>query len=159
MSAVTTLPPPPSRPPLPNRWDTRDFPVLLEIARGLDAGALPDQQQILAELGITEHDLNAAWQALREGGYLRLVEGRPRRIGEDEVTRIVLTERGFRAVGLWPSERSADQLVDLFRQAEELTDDPDEKSRIRQAASAVLGVSRDIVADVGAAWVRAQTGL
>ncbi|GAA5150107.1 hypothetical protein GCM10023340_26490 [Nocardioides marinquilinus] len=71
----------------------------------------------------------------------------------------MLTERGRRAVGLWPSERSADQLVDLLRRAEDLTDDPDERSRIRQAAAALHGVSSDIITDVGAAWVRSQTGL
>lgn len=89
--------------------------MLLEIARGLDAGALPDVQLITTDLSITEDELNAAWHALREGGYLRVVEGRPRRLGDNEVTRVVLTERGLRAVGLWPSERSADQLADLLR--------------------------------------------
>lgn len=54
-----------TRTPLPDRWHSRDFPVLLELARGLDAGALPDQHQITSDLGISEDELNAAWHALR----------------------------------------------------------------------------------------------
>lgn len=156
---LTSMPPPPSRPPLPDRWNTRDFPVLLEIARGLDSGALPDQEKITADLDITVDELNTAWQALREGGYLRLVEGRPRRLSDKETTRLVLTERGYRAVGLWPSEKSADTLVDLLRRAEELTDDPEEKTLIRRAAGAVGSVSRDVITDVVAAIARQQMGV
>lgn len=49
-----------------------------------------------------------------------------------------LTERGRRAVGLWPSEESVDALVDDLRKSEEATDDPEEKSLIRRAAGARL---------------------
>lgn len=79
MHAMTSTPPPPTRPPLPDRWHSRDFPVLLEIARGLDAGALPDQSQITADLDISADELNAAWHALCEGGYL---PSRARRLPE-----------------------------------------------------------------------------
>jgi hypothetical protein len=156
---MTSTPPPPTRPPLPDRWHSRDFPVLLEIARGLDAGALPDQQQITNDLGISVDQLDAAWHALREGGYLRLVEGRPRRLGDSEVTRIVLTERGLRAVGLWPSDRTGDQLADLLRQAADATADPEEQTILRRASGAVASVSRGVMTDVLAALVKSQTGL
>ena len=46
LRAETSTPPPLMRPLLPDRWHSRDFPVLLEIARGVDACALRDQQQI-----------------------------------------------------------------------------------------------------------------
>lgn len=70
-----------------------------------------------------------------------------------------LTERGRRSVGLWPSGESADALVDALRQAEELTEDPDEKTMIRRAAGAIGSVSRDIMVDVVAAVVSRQSGL
>lgn len=159
MPDMTSTPQPPTRPPLPDRWHSRDFPVLLELARGLDAGALPDQQQITTYLGISENELNAAWHALREGGYLRLVEGRPRRLGDSEVTRIVLTERGLRAVGLWPSDRAGNQLADLLRQAADATTDPEEQTILQRASGAVGSVSRGVMTDVLAALVKSQAGL
>lgn len=155
---MPTPPPPPSRPPLPDRWNTRDFPFLLELARALDANGDINQDAIAADLHLTEDDINAAWHALREGGYLRTLD-RPRRLGDGRFAHLALTERGRRAVGLWPSERSGDALVDLFRQAADLTDDPEEKSRLRAAAGAIMSIGRDITADLGAAWVRSQTGL
>jgi hypothetical protein len=70
-----------------------------------------------------------------------------------------LTERGRRAVGLWPSGESADALVEALRQAEELTDDPEERTLIRRAAGAIGSVSREIMVDVVAAVVARQSGL
>lgn len=104
-----------------------------------------------------------AVNALAEAGYLRKpdpVQNRElmvRRLSEG--ARYRLTERGRRAVGLWPSERTADTLVDLLRQAEELTDDPEEKTLIRRAAGAIGSVSRDVITDVAAALARSQVGL
>lgn len=153
------MPPSPSRPPLPDRWHSRDFPVLLEIARALDAGTSADEHQITTDLGITPDELDAAWHALREGEYLRVLENRPRRLGDGVMTYIVLAERGRRAVGLWPSERVGEELVDLLRQAADTVEDPEEQTLIRRASGAVGSVSRGVMTDVVAALVKPQGGL
>jgi hypothetical protein len=70
-----------------------------------------------------------------------------------------ITERGRRAVGLWPSGEGVDALVDALRKAENTTDDPEEKTVLRRAAGAVGSVSRDIMVDVVAAVVSRQSGL
>jgi hypothetical protein len=70
-----------------------------------------------------------------------------------------ITERGRRAVGLWPTGESVDALVDALRQAEDATDDPEEKSALRRAAGAVLGVGRDVMTDVMAAVIAKQMGV
>ncbi|MEP6650890.1 MAG: hypothetical protein ABJA74_13425 [Lapillicoccus sp.] len=67
-----------------------------------------------------------------------------------------LTERGRRAIGLWPSGETVDALVDALRQAEEATEDPEEKSLIRRAVGAVTSVSRDVMVDVVAAVINRQ---
>jgi hypothetical protein len=70
-----------------------------------------------------------------------------------------LTERGRRAVGLWPSGESADALVEALRQAEELTDDPKERTLIRRSAGAIGSVSREVLVDGVAAVVARRSGL
>ena len=70
-----------------------------------------------------------------------------------------ITERGRRTVGLWPSTESVDALVDALRQAEETTNDPEEKTLLRRAGGAIGSVSRDIMVDVIAAVVSRQSGL
>lgn len=50
---------------LPDRWHSRDFPVLLEAARLLDAGEMPVSfDDIAANVGFDEDNVIAALQAL-----------------------------------------------------------------------------------------------
>ena len=145
--------------PLPDRWATRDFPVLVETARLLDAGAPGPLQasELMDVTSFNEKDVNAAWGALIGAGYL--VGGTFSTLASTEHFAEDLTERGRRAVGLWPSGDNADALVDALRQAEELVDDPEEKGLIRRAAGAVGSVSRDVMTDVLAAVIARQSGL
>ena len=152
-------PPPPRRPPLPDRWHTRDLLVLIETARALDSHTQIDVPKIAADLQFSDDDVDAAWHALREGEYLRVLKDRPRRGGDGISSFIVLTERGRRAVGLWPSERGGDELADLLRQAADNVSDPDEQTILRRAAGAVGSVSRGVMTDVVAALVKSQAGL
>lgn len=143
---------------LPDRWSTRDFPVLLETARQLDEGAMPAQVATIAEaLQMDEHDVISALKALASS----YVVGRSIDTLGGTVDFFVtdLTERGRRAVGLWPSGESADALVDALRQAEDLVEDPEEKNLLRRAAGAVGSVSRDVMVDVVAAVVARQSGI
>lgn len=140
---------------LPERWTTRDLPFLTEAARRLDAGQRDIRATQLAdELDMSREDALAAASALVPS-YL---EGEPLDTMQARIDFFLsgLTERGRRAVGLWPSGESADALVDALRQAEEATDDPEEKSLIRRAAGAVGGVSRDIMTDVMASVISRQ---
>jgi hypothetical protein len=144
---------------LADRWSDRDFPVLLAVARRLDGGAMPVAvSDIKSDLeDVTDDGIIAALKGLVHGYIL----GKPIDTMGGTVDFFVtdLTERGRRAAGLWPTGESADALVDALRQAEELTDDSDEKTMIRRAAGAIGSVSRDIMVDVLAAVVARQSGL
>jgi hypothetical protein len=49
--------------------------------------------------------------------------------------------------------------VEALQQAAAATDDPDEKGAMRKAASAILGVGRDVMTDViGAVLAKTITG-
>lgn len=145
---------------LPDRWSSRDYPVLVATARVLDSGEMPASvSDVAAQLDATlDYDeIIAALKGLLHG----YIVGKPMDTMGGTIDFFVtdLTERGRRAVGLWPSGEAADALVDALRQAESLTDDPEEKTMIRRAAGAIGSVSRDIMVDVVAAVVTRQSGL
>lgn len=149
--------------PLPDRWSSRDLPVLLETARYIDAGHGPVQTLQIAEvMGIPDADVATAWRALTGGHdpYLLAASlGASMADVHPQQLVIDLTERGRRAVGLWPSGESVDAFVEALNQAAEATEDPEEKTLLRRAAGAVTSVSRDIMVDVVAAVVSRQSGL
>ena len=143
---------------LEDRWASRDFHVLLEVARRIDAGDRYVHARDVAEaLDMPRVEVILAIDALHPG----YVDGSPdeRMSGRVDWTVVALTERGRRAVGVWPSGDSVDALVDALRQAEEVTEDPEEKGALRKAAGAVMGVGRDVMTDVVAAVIRQQMGV
>lgn len=143
---------------LHDRWNTRDFPVVVAVARELDEGTrVVSATDVATSLEMDFLDVVTAMRALVPG-YL---VGRPvdSLAGTSEFFINQLTERGRRAVGIWPSGEGVDALVDALRQAEEATDDPEEKGILRRASGAVGMVSRDIMVDVVAAVVTKQSGI
>lgn len=151
---------------LSDRWSTREFPVLVEVARRLDEEGEATNEVVVhgavAEaLSLDVDGVEASVRALIDAGYLRREKpGRESlRASWSGWHNLELTERGRRAVGLWPSGEGVDALVDALRQAEAETTDPEEKSRIRQAAASVMGVSRDVMVDVLGAVIARQSGM
>lgn len=139
-------------------WTSRDFPVLVEAARLLDRGDGPvSSAPIVEATELTQSQVFAAFDALTPS-YLT-GESYDSLGGRGDVFFAGITERGRRAVGLWPSGESVDALVDALRKAEDATDDAEEKTLLRRAAGAVGSVSRDIMVDVIAAVVSRQSGL
>lgn len=133
---------------LPDRWATRDFPVLRRVAELVEVDDLDELRphNIAADLGQEPEETLRSMLALHDAGY---VAGRR----EDTLTgkRVVvtdLTERGRRTVGVWPSGESVDALVQALQQAAEATSDPEEEGALRKTAGAVLGVGRDVMTDV-----------
>ena len=146
---------------LPDRWGTRDFPVLMAAARRLDAdpeGHL-DANVLAEDTGLEFKQVITALDAL---GDRFLLTRALRAAGRNLPVRIDvygITERGRRAVGIWPSGEGVDALVDALRQAEDNVDDLEEKTLIRRAAGALGSVSRDVMVDVMAAVIARQSGM
>ena len=144
---------------LPDRWASQDFPVLRRVAEivELEHAVEARPERIADDLGIGEDDALRSLIALHDSGY---VEGlRADTMGGKYVIATGVTERGRRAVGIWPSGEGVDALVEALQQAAESTDDPEERSALRRAAAAVLGVGRDVMTDVmGAVIAKTITG-
>ncbi|GAA2146471.1 hypothetical protein GCM10009844_22570 [Nocardioides koreensis] len=145
---------------LPDRWRSRDLLVLLEAARQADAGEDPDTAAMAGAAGIDRDAVDKVLVALENAGYVQTRRGAARAGGPGTLWEIEILERGRRATGLWPNgDTAVEQLLDALRQAEELADDPDDKSALRKAGGQLASVSRSVLAEVIAAVVTRQAGL
>lgn len=136
--------------PLPDRWSSRDFPTLQALARHIDDNGPDDIDlaQVAAIAGLPEDQVERALHLLEQSQDVEAEWGPMVVSGDQDLHAVDLTERGRRAVGIWPSSEGFDALVDALRQAEDTTSDPEEKTLIRRAAGAVGMVSRDVMVDV-----------
>lgn len=156
---MTTPPvPPPSLPPLAESWHSRDLPVLIEVARRLDAGERGlTASELVEPTGFDLEILLSAFTAL-DGPY---IDGKPLDSmgGRIDYFALNLTERGRRAVGLWPSEKGGDALIELLRQAAEQSTDDEERGLLKRAANSLAGVSTSVLTDVVATAAKVGLGL
>ena len=149
-----------SQEPLPDRWRSRDLPILLETARQADRGDEPDLTAMAAVAGCEPRDVERSLAALADAGYLHAVRGPDTLAGPGTIWELEILERGRRATGLWPNgDDAVAQLLDALRQAEDLVDDPEEKTALRKAGGQLATVSRNVIAEVIAAVVTRQAGL
>ncbi len=142
---------------LPDVWTRRDYPVLRKVVRQLDAGERTVRMHDVADhLGMTEQDVENAGMALARRG---LVEVR----GMDAWRVFDFLDASGEAYLLTGLHPSADDQVSAFvaalRQAADLIDDPDEKSRLRRLADEALGLSRSVLGGVLTAVATGVVGL
>lgn len=139
-----------------DQWHTRDLHVLRAVA---DHDPHEDNwaANICGETLLEPDDFAESLRALEEAGYVEAHWSR--RTGGNFPMAARLRERGRRAVGVWPSADGVDGLVEALRQAEQATDDPEEKTLIRRAAGALGMVSREVMTDVLAAIAVRSSGL
>jgi hypothetical protein len=136
---------------LDDQWEARDRPVLVDVARKLTEMqrtlSTGDPDTMAAIVALTPTYLNARVQRTGDGKpYVATIQG--------------LTDRGRREVGLWPNEEAtADALIDLLETAADQAEDSDDAGALRKAARQLKTVPAGVIAAVGAAWIRQQTGL
>jgi DNA-binding transcriptional MocR family regulator len=139
---------------LPDVWTSRDWPVLLEVARRIDSGErMPRVEDVAQATGLSTEAVEQAGRALERRGLVR-TKGVDQRV----VLRFHdLSGEAYLLTGLHPSgDDAVTTLVDALRQAADLTDDPVEKSRLRALADSALGVSRNVLAGVLTAYLTSQ---
>jgi hypothetical protein len=142
-------------------WETRDLPVLEEAVRYFDdADAFRlDIANIVTATGLSADDVNRALRALASARP-PLIEGIE--IGEATYPIILtgVTERARREVGAWPSpEGLADRVIAAMEQAAEDEPDAEKRGKLRQLASLLGDMGRDILVDVASKALGHATGL
>jgi hypothetical protein len=136
-----------------DRWHARDFPILRRVAElsEIEHSNEIRPEQFADDLGIDQDEALRAVVAMHDADYVVGINGDS--LGGPYRILTGLTERGRRAVGVWPSGEKVDALVEALQQAAEATSHPEEKSALRRAAGAVLGVSKDVMTEVVAAVI------
>jgi hypothetical protein len=124
-------------------WQSREFPVLKAMVEALEEHL--DSEARLEELaersGLPLTDVDRATR--------KLWVARPRYFQgiavEDETIPIAVTsvtERALRETGQWPDPESlVRSLIDALQKAAETEADPDQKSRLTQAAETLKGIA------------------
>ncbi len=131
---------------LPDVWSTRDFPVLVEVARRIDAGdRTPRVEEVGAALDMPVEQVQLAGAALKRRG---LVDAFGAMQAEVLRFRGLSGEAYFRTVRHPSGDDAVSALVDALRQAADQTTDPDEKSRLSPLADNALGVGRTVLGGV-----------
>lgn len=143
---------------LTDHWAPRDLPVLIEIARHIEAGRPADNQEVAKSLDRDEQDVAVAFQAL----HPQYIDVHINHAGGGGMWAVAsaLTSDGRRATGLWPREdEAASALIDLLEQAADGTTDEDDAGALRKAGRLLKSVPGNVLADVTAALIRQQVGL
>jgi hypothetical protein len=130
-------------------WINRDYPVLREAARRIDAGDVHVHQDVIAEAtGLESDEVKRAAAALERRGLVMLTKD----LGP--VRFVEVSGAAYLITGLHPDADDAlSRLVQVLQQAAERTGDQEERSRLRRAADALLGVSRDVMTGVLTAYL------
>lgn len=147
-------------------WDGRDLTILeavrqaevdrthLPFADAPDLSWLAERIESLndAEVAAGVRDLAEANPPYLKGSSATTHEG-------FDMLSIRLSERGRRAVEQWPSGDEADLLLQILREHVDSTNDPDERSRIRQATDVLSSMTREVLTGVLTSWARQASGL
>ena len=135
-------------------WATRDYPVLRETVRVIDAEpySLPDESSIAAATGLSTEDVRRAGLALQRRGFVSVDSPADRSVMFTDIAGAA-----YLVTGLHPDADDAlSSLVQALQQAAEQSGDENERSRLRRAADGLLSVSRDVMTGVLTAYLTQQ---
>jgi hypothetical protein len=126
-------------------WATRDYPVLVEVARRVDGGEdIPSISDVAVATGLPIEQVKLAAAALKRRGLVDTLD-----VMSGPIRFKSLSGEAYFLTGLHPSSDDAvSAFVEALRQAADQVEDPDERSRLRRIADSVLGVSTDVLGAV-----------
>lgn len=129
---------------LDDKWLSRDYPTLVAIMRKVENGTRPIQAWDLGDSGLTASDLEISLRALESRGYIDTTQRAGRPDGVEGVSGAA-----YIAVGLHPDgEDARAELVRVFTELAEGTEDQEQKTLLRKSAEAAGSFSRDVAVGV-----------
>lgn len=143
---------------LPDVWATRDYPVLIEVTRLIDAGEDFAQSDKVAEtLGLNRDEVKAAFRALERRGLVR-TEGQT--YGDSTGFVRDVAGAAYLITGLHPDgDDLAQRLISVLEQAANATGDEEDRGALKRSARALGNVSGGVLSGVLTAWISQQTGM
>jgi hypothetical protein len=129
-------------------WETRDLPVLDAIVRYYDeqdGPEIPDVETFAKLTGMDPGQVARAVRALSP----RFIKTGPSLGGLIDVAIMGVTDEARQAVGQWPTPESlADRIVVALLEAADREPDERKRTKLRAAADALGGFSRDLLVNV-----------
>jgi hypothetical protein len=129
-------------------WEQRDLPVLDAIVRYFDeddSAEIPDVEAFAEITGMDPGQVGRAVRALSP----RFVKTGPGLGGLTEVPIMGITDEARQVVGQWPTPESvADRIVAALLEAADREPDERKRTKLRAAADALGGFSRDLLVNV-----------
>jgi DNA-binding MarR family transcriptional regulator len=138
-------------------WASRDFPVLVEVARRIDAGATTvSLSEVVKTLELSTKDVQRAAKALERRGLLETMS-----VLDGHVLRVRnLSGAAYLMTGLHPDGDDAiSRLISALEQAVEQTTDEDKRGRLRRLADSLKDSPREIVGAVISTAIATGLGL
>lgn len=139
---------------LPDRWATRDLPILRHIVDALDQGDdTVDQDTIADAVDLTAEEVEAGVRNLERGGYVEVQWFGGGFFIAD------MTERALRATGLWPDEQAAaDNLLWVLERKVADAATPEERSRWTKIRDSFGAAGREFAVELAAAMAARSMG-
>jgi hypothetical protein len=128
-------------------WAERDFPVLVDVTGRVDSGERFFRATVIAEsTGLDLETVGLALDALERRGLVRV----KRNMGGIQSWHVDdVAGAAYLITGLHPSgDDAVSAFLDALRQAADLVDDPDERSRLKRLGDAALSVSQNVLGGV-----------
>jgi len=128
-------------------WESREIPMLEVIALDEQQGSgVPLASDVIGmRAGLADRDVAVGLRALHEADYV--TGAAIHTTGGWSMINVRLTERGRRAVGQWPSDDLADELIRILDARIERAHDEGERSRLKKLRDAALDVGRGLLSD------------
>lgn len=133
-----------------SQWEQVDLPLLEQVAEleGDDNSRVENQEVLTDVLGPDwdEARIAASISRLVQADYLAAIDAST--LAGPHWMRIGLTERGRRAVGLWPGDDAASALLAVLDERIETADSPAERERWRKLRDGAATVGKDVLSGV-----------
>jgi hypothetical protein len=153
---------------MPSLWENYDLPILKRILEfEAYSGSWPEAEDIQEALEEGEEVWELDEVMVR---LVALAEAEPPfmkakfiKTGQRALpVRAIdarLTERGYRAVGAWPSADPYEQLMKLLAERIDAEDQPEVKGKLERFRESVQGIGREVVVGVLTSLARQTAGL
>jgi hypothetical protein len=148
-------------------WENRELPILKALEGYDSLGYRPDLDDLHESLqdddeAWTSEEIMASLHALAEAEppFIRADFGdADQQSGSESAYELRLTERGFRAVGAWPSADPYDRLMNLLAERIDAEDQPEAKGKLERFRESVQSIGREVLVGVLTSLAKQSAGL
>jgi len=144
-----------------NTWEKRELVILEAIANYEDetGDSVPNLKRLVELSGLDAKTCSVGLKALITAQPPLVAATDASTFGGWDVLEIDLLERGRRAVGQWPNENPANELLELLRERVESAATDEERGRWKTALDVLKALPGKALTEVTIALIKREAGL